>query len=344
MTALSTRVARLLAVAVFVALAVVVTLAQAPASRWGLTILVVAGEDSVNVIQQRTAVAPIVEVRDRNNQPVAGALVMFTIGDRSKLAGGQKTITVTSDAGGRATAGEIVPVQSGRANINVRASYQGQTATASIRQVNVLTPAQAATVVASGGAAAAGGGGLSPVAIGVIAGGGGAAALLAIAATSGDDDVLTPSNQFTVPQTLTAPFSTTETFVVTPPGCTVSVTNSGTISVTIQTRTASLASGVGSFVRTLSNPSPPSCGGFAPTTGSAAQNTLGSFSGAPDTIQMSITSGGNNGVSIGSNTYTFSGRLTGSEITGTLTTASTTTILSNGLLIAGSASVTVTLR
>ena len=37
--------------------------------------MVVAGEDAVNVIQQRTAVAPVIEVRDQNNQPVAGAAV-----------------------------------------------------------------------------------------------------------------------------------------------------------------------------------------------------------------------------------------------------------------------------
>jgi hypothetical protein len=40
----------------------------------GLKIVVVEGEDAVNIIQQRTAVSPIVEVRDDNDLPVAGAL------------------------------------------------------------------------------------------------------------------------------------------------------------------------------------------------------------------------------------------------------------------------------
>ena len=42
-----------------------------------LKIVVIAGEGAVNVIQQKTAVAPIVEVRDRNDQPVAGVVVTF---------------------------------------------------------------------------------------------------------------------------------------------------------------------------------------------------------------------------------------------------------------------------
>ena len=40
-----------------------------------LRIVVIAGEGSVNIVQQKTAVAPIVEVRDRNDLPVAGATV-----------------------------------------------------------------------------------------------------------------------------------------------------------------------------------------------------------------------------------------------------------------------------
>ena len=45
-----------------------------------LKIVVLEGEGAVNIIQQKTAVRPLVEVRDRNNLPVAGASVTFTIG------------------------------------------------------------------------------------------------------------------------------------------------------------------------------------------------------------------------------------------------------------------------
>ena len=42
-------------------------------------VVVIEGEDAVNIIQQKTAVRPLVEVRDRNNLPVSGALVTFSI-------------------------------------------------------------------------------------------------------------------------------------------------------------------------------------------------------------------------------------------------------------------------
>jgi hypothetical protein len=41
-------------------------------SQPALRIVVIEGEDAVNVIQQKTAVAPVIEVRDRNNLPVPG--------------------------------------------------------------------------------------------------------------------------------------------------------------------------------------------------------------------------------------------------------------------------------
>jgi hypothetical protein len=56
-----------------------------------LRIVVIAGEDAVNVIQQRTATAPVVEVRDANNQPVARrnrrALVMVSVFALAALVG-----------------------------------------------------------------------------------------------------------------------------------------------------------------------------------------------------------------------------------------------------------------
>jgi hypothetical protein len=50
---------------------------RAPAA--ALTIVVLEGEGAVNIIQQKTAVAPVVEVRDRNRQPVSGAIVRFAL-------------------------------------------------------------------------------------------------------------------------------------------------------------------------------------------------------------------------------------------------------------------------
>src|SRR6186997_2242511 len=79
--------------------------AQIPqaASAVGLRIVVVQGEDAVNIIQQKTAVNPIVEVRDRYNLPVAGVAVTFSIGGPgATFAGGASTLAITTNAAGQA--------------------------------------------------------------------------------------------------------------------------------------------------------------------------------------------------------------------------------------------------
>jgi hypothetical protein len=135
-------------------LVVALALVVSPAARalqpqaGGLKIVVLDGEDAVNVIQQRTAVQPLVEVRDRNNLPVAGAVVTFTIGGGGGAATFANQLTVlqvTTDAAGRAAAAGLQPVGSGAVNIQVSAAYQGQTASASITQTNFATAADAAS-------------------------------------------------------------------------------------------------------------------------------------------------------------------------------------------------------
>src|SRR5262245_43045983 len=114
----------------------------------GLRIVVLEGEDGVNVVQQRTAVSPVVEVRDRNNLPVAGAIVRFAIrSGRANFASG-RTLVVTTDAAGRATATGLTPTGTGAVQITATASFQGQAATAVIAQVNVATAAQVAGAAA----------------------------------------------------------------------------------------------------------------------------------------------------------------------------------------------------
>jgi hypothetical protein len=139
--------------------------AQPPALR----VVVIEGEDAVNIIQQKTAVRPIVEVRDRNNLPVSGALVTFSIeGGKAATFGGASTLTVATNAAGQAAVTGLTPSAAGAFQIQVSAAFQGQVATATIAQTNVLTAAQAAAAAGanSAGASGAGGGG---------AGGGGAA-------------------------------------------------------------------------------------------------------------------------------------------------------------------------
>ena len=145
----------------------------------GLKIVVIEGEGAVNIIQQKTAVSPLVEVRDRNNNPVAGAVVTFTIqsGNTAAIAGGAQTLSVTTNAAGRAVMAALNPVNPGTFQIQVQAAFQGQTAAAAITQTNVMTAAQATSAAAAGaGGAGGGGGGVSGLAIGGIVGGAAAVA------------------------------------------------------------------------------------------------------------------------------------------------------------------------
>jgi fibronectin-binding autotransporter adhesin len=161
-----------------------------------LRIVVVAGEDAVNIIQQKTAVAPVVEVRDRNNLPVSGVAVTFSVGGQGASFGGLSTLTVTTNAAGQAAAVGLTPTAAGAIQINATALVQGQALTATITQTNVLTAAQAAAAAgatggtsgasgSAGGAAgsAGGGGGLSATTIGILgaAVGGGALAATQLA-------------------------------------------------------------------------------------------------------------------------------------------------------------------
>ncbi len=157
----------------------------------GLRIVVIEGEGAVNILQQKTAVAPIVEIRDRNNLPVSGAAVTFTLsgGNTATFAGGLQTLTVTTNAAGRAAVSALNPLGAGAVQINVSAAFQGQTVMTVIAQTNVLTAAEAVAssgaVTATGGTA--GGGGLSGGAIAGIAGGAAAAALGAVLAATGTE-------------------------------------------------------------------------------------------------------------------------------------------------------------
>ena len=162
-------------------------------------IVVISGEDAVNIIQQKTAVAPVVEVRDRNNLPIPGVAVTFTIGGGQGASfGGLSTLTVTTKAAGQAAAASLTPTAAGAIQINAAAVFQGQTVVATIAQTNVLTAAQAAAAGAgagggagatgsAGGAAAGGGGGISGTTIGIVGAAVGGGALVATQVGGGSD-------------------------------------------------------------------------------------------------------------------------------------------------------------
>jgi hypothetical protein len=136
-----------------------------------LNLVVVEGEGAINNVRQRTAREPIVQVEDQNHKPIAGAAVVFTLpgqGAGGTFAGGQHTLTVMSDAQGRAVARGFRPNNlQGQYQIRVNASYNGQTANTSISQSNAVAAGAAAAgaglstklivILAVAGAAAAGG-------------------------------------------------------------------------------------------------------------------------------------------------------------------------------------------
>jgi hypothetical protein len=105
-----------------------------------LNIVIVGGEGAINNIRQRTAREPIVQVEDENHRPVGGAVVLFLLPDNGPsgvFEGGGRTIEVKTDSAGRAVGrGFKVNKVEGKFQIQVQATYQGVTASATIAQVN----------------------------------------------------------------------------------------------------------------------------------------------------------------------------------------------------------------
>ncbi|MCY4510046.1 MAG: hypothetical protein OXG35_24265, partial [Acidobacteria bacterium] len=106
---------------------------RAAAQEEGLRIVVIEGEDSVNIIGQGTAVPTVVEVRDRNDLPVSGASVVFLLGEggAATLNAGLSQVAVTTNALGQAAV-TVNPLASGAVQLSVNATFQGQTAAATI--------------------------------------------------------------------------------------------------------------------------------------------------------------------------------------------------------------------
>ncbi len=315
--------------------------AQQPSAPAGLKIVVVAGEDAVNIIQQKTAVAPIVEVRDRNNLPVSGVAVTFSIGGQGASFGGASTLTVVTNAAGQATAAGLTPTATGAIQISATATFQGQTAIATIAQSNVLTAAEAATAGAgAGGSGAGGGGGMSGTMIGVI-GGAVAAGGLVVAKAAGGGSESSPSTPSptssstpptTPPPTNPTPSSATLTgpmngpYVETSTGggasCTITYNRTGTVRVVVQ-RQGGAVTGTGTAEGTQTMTSQ-NCGVVPP-----GLNTTGPFvftgpiSGTESSFRFTQELRGSGPVSSGisfawTETATFTGTLSGATGSGTL--------------------------
>ena len=171
-----------------VAAAIVLAELVAAQQSSGLKIVVLEGEGGVNIVRQKTAVVPLVEVRDRNDQPVSGVVVTFAVRSGRVAFNGSRTLTVSTNAAGRAAATGLTPTGSGAVQIGASAAFQGQTAAVTIAQTNVMTAAEAAAA-SSAGASGGGAGGLSNSALLGIVGGTGAGVIGAVIAAKGEPSV-----------------------------------------------------------------------------------------------------------------------------------------------------------
>ena len=112
-----------------------------------LNIVIVEGEGAVDNIRQRVSREPIVQVQDENHKPIAGAAVTFLLpneGASGVFTNGSRSMTVLTDSQGRAVASGIkTNGVAGKMQIHVTASFQGQTATATISQTTVAVAAAA---------------------------------------------------------------------------------------------------------------------------------------------------------------------------------------------------------
>ena len=112
------------------------------------TIKVLEGNGALNNISRRAAYAPLVQVVDANDQPLAQVPVVFTVpalGPGGRFGDGGTTLTVVTDREGKAAARGLVPNNTpGPFEIRVTARHEGRTARATINQTNAF-PVKAGT-------------------------------------------------------------------------------------------------------------------------------------------------------------------------------------------------------
>lgn len=122
--------------------------AQQPGAPARLKIIVLEGQGAVNLLPSRTAVQPVIEVRDENDNPLEGVTVTFELpasGPGGIFPGGQPSqIGVTNRQGQVSTRGFVPNDRPGEFEILVRAEYQGRTAVERIRQANGYLTAEEA--------------------------------------------------------------------------------------------------------------------------------------------------------------------------------------------------------
>ena len=113
-----------------------------------LNIVILEGEGAINNLRQRVSREAIVQVEDENHKPLSGVAVIFLLPDHGPsgvFLDGSRSLSVTTDAQGKAIARGIQPNKvSGKMQIRVNARFQGLTQSAVITQTNAVGVAAAA--------------------------------------------------------------------------------------------------------------------------------------------------------------------------------------------------------
>jgi hypothetical protein len=110
-----------------------------PAPR--MNIIALEGEGAINDVRKRQPRNIVVQVRDGNRSPLAGVTVNFALplqGPSGEFFDGSKTLTITSDQEGRATARGFRPNSApGNIGIRVDASHGQESASLVVTQFNM---------------------------------------------------------------------------------------------------------------------------------------------------------------------------------------------------------------
>jgi hypothetical protein len=116
-------------------------MAQAAANPPRILITILDGEGALNNIKARTVTEPIIQVEDENHKPIAGAAVIFLLpdsGPSGTFLDGTHMLSTETDSAGRASAKGLRPNHvTGKYEIHVKVSYNGNTSETTIHQSNV---------------------------------------------------------------------------------------------------------------------------------------------------------------------------------------------------------------
>jgi len=114
-------------------------LAQAADKQPRLHIEILKGDSGVNTLGSDVVVQPVVQVRDRNNQPLADVAVTFTApndGPSATFLNGSRSITLMTDSSGEAILLGMKPINPGKFQIAVSASVGSETVVTAISLTN----------------------------------------------------------------------------------------------------------------------------------------------------------------------------------------------------------------